>query len=273
MLDELREKVIGFCDKGNLSEAYKLLLPDVENNDGEALALMGDLYYYGSENDFPANFQKAFEYYTTSAIVGNHYGSYMLACCYANGEGIEQSDIKAFENYKIAAELGNIAAKIELGLCYINGIGTTANEEEGLNWMHSAADDGHAQAQFNLGVLYRDKQIAESALHWFRTAMNNGHIEAAVDLANCLMFDDVCGIQATEDNLREAFEVLNMAVKENECRAGYMLSLFYRTGTLVKESLNTAYELVRKSADLGFEMAKEELTHYKSGLFGYKYVQ
>lgn len=65
-------------------------------------------------------------------------------------------------------------------------------------------------------------------------------------------------------------------VDERKAKAHFMLGIMYRDpafAPFIKSDINKSYELMSIAASLGFDPAKEELTHYKQGVFGgYKYV-
>lgn len=76
----------------------------------------------------------AFERYQALAEAGSRQGMYNLANMYANGVGVEQSDIKAFKWYLKAAEAGDKLSMSEVAKAYAEGRGIEADPIQADFW-------------------------------------------------------------------------------------------------------------------------------------------
>ena len=79
---------------------------------------------------------------------------YILGMCYAEGNGVEQSDTEAFEWFRKGAETcGRSDTQYQLALCYIEGRGTERNKEAGIEILRKLAEDGFEDAKAKLAEL------------------------------------------------------------------------------------------------------------------------
>jgi hypothetical protein len=88
---------------------YKRVMERVKVNDPNALRKMGSRYY--KEEDY----DKAFEYYTKAAELGDAASHYGLGCMYRYGRGVEKDKSKMICHYMKAAIGGNPYARHYLG--------------------------------------------------------------------------------------------------------------------------------------------------------------
>lgn len=82
---------------------------------------------------------KAFQYYL-KACEEQERGLAMnnVGVCYANGDGVDQSDEQAYKWYVKASDEGVGLAKYNVATCYMEGDGVDQNVEEGVKWLVQA---------------------------------------------------------------------------------------------------------------------------------------
>ena len=109
---------------------------------------LGNFYRNGIWVDVDA--QKAFEYYSKAAALGNADGLSRLGECYANGIVVPADSSAAFRYFQRSAELGNPSGQCQLGLCYLEGRGCRQDTEVAFQWITLAASAGHPAVVFLL---------------------------------------------------------------------------------------------------------------------------
>ena len=100
------------------------------------------------------NHVKKLEWYKKSAEEGYDWGMYNVACCYRDGEGVQEDREQAIAWFKKAYELHGDAAgdaANQIGLIY-NKQGNDAKEFE---WMRNGAEEGFDWCMRNLGMCYQ----------------------------------------------------------------------------------------------------------------------
>ena len=121
------------------------------------------------------DYAKAVESWRPLAEQGVAAAQYQLGTLYAEGKGVEQSDVTATEWFQRAAEQGNAAAQYDLGASYAEGLGVKKDDAEAAKWFGRAAEQRMGFAQLNLGMLYAAgrgvPQDNLEALKWIELAV------------------------------------------------------------------------------------------------------
>jgi len=149
---------------------------------------------------------------------------------------IRQSDVtyQLWEGFQLMrnANAGDAPSQHELSLRYLTGNGFSADTMKAALWMKKAADQGYILAKFNYGIY-----------------LNNGW--------------------GVEWNPFEAFQYFRFAAGKKMREGEYVLGVFYSDNLVVSRNQTIAYDLVKRSADQGYEPAKTLLTEFvKRGMKG-----
>ena len=171
ILERNEEKAIAFLEKAAIGSpkaqtylAYIYLVGDgiekdvekgeywldkaMQQNDPLAFCMQGTRYYHG--DGVIKNFQKAFQLFENSALLGHIPAQYYLAKLFLIGRGVKKDFKKAFHWMKKAADAGCVDAQYELFVMYTNGKGTRRNRTTGLRYLKLAAANGSDTAQYAL---------------------------------------------------------------------------------------------------------------------------
>lgn len=100
------------------------------------------------------DYVKALQLWRPLAEQGVAAAQYRLGVLYAEGKGVNASDLIAAVWFQRAAEQGVPEAQYNLGVSYAEGLGVRKDEAIAAKWFRRAADQGNAYAQLNLGLLY-----------------------------------------------------------------------------------------------------------------------
>jgi TPR repeat protein len=84
------------------------------------------------------------------AVYGDDGAAFLLGMAYETGHLVPQNCDKAGEWITKSANLGNAAAEYNLGLRYRQGDGEPANQEVAAQWLRKAAAQKYSQAQLAL---------------------------------------------------------------------------------------------------------------------------
>ncbi len=164
-----------------------------------------------------------------------------------------EDELKA---YLAAAEKGNANFMYMAGVCYATGKGCTQDYGQAFVWYGKAAAKGVAAAQYNLGTLYYNgtgvQQSVALAEKWFREADAKGYTRASTALGVLYYFKE-------EPDYKKAFEYFNKGAGEGDAMALYYLGECHLYGRGTAENISAALEAYTKSAEKGYEAAKEWL--------------
>jgi uncharacterized protein len=115
------------------SEAYKILVQLSDADFGPAQYALATWYIHGLDKIIKPNIRKAVSLLRKSADKNYPNACYDLAVAYEKGTGVKASIQKAMQYYTKAALLGDVEAMHELGRIYYHGVGVQKNR--GLAWV------------------------------------------------------------------------------------------------------------------------------------------
>ena len=95
-----------------------------------------------------------------------------VALCREGGKEYDEGDFnRAFEYWTKAAELGDADAHFKLSLLYHDGLGVEKDEEKEIRHLEEAAIGGHPAARYNRGCHeYRFGNVQRAVKHWIIAA-------------------------------------------------------------------------------------------------------
>lgn len=179
---------------------------------------IGQFFHFG--NYMPSNYNVAREYYEKGMREGNRGATNNLAELYRLGLGGETDYKSAIELYNQAVELGSSHALFNLGEMYRDGHGVDVDTEKALDWFLQAANDGFLDAMFQVAIMYQH------------------------------------GV-GTDTNLSLANTWLEKASDKGYLAAKLALGKNLITGNGIQKDESYGYELIKESAEHGFDPAIE----------------
>lgn len=150
-------------------------------NDEPSQRKLGDMYYYGQGVD--KDYDKAFQWYTKSALQDNSDSQNMLGIMYRFGFGVDKDINKSIEYYTKAVKQENHYAMNNLAQLYLVGDGKIQKDyRKSMNLYLKAEQLGNVSAMHALGIIYEngygvDKNL-ETALSWYEKASKKGHMKS-----------------------------------------------------------------------------------------------
>ncbi|GAP88759.1 putative ubiquitin-protein ligase sel1 [Rosellinia necatrix] len=140
---------------GPLLDGVKLLQQAADQNNTDAIYLLGQFNFYGNYSH-PRNFKTAFDhYYRLASQYGNSSAQYMVGLMYATGIGdvVERDQAKALLYHTFAADQGHTRSEMTVAARHMNGIGVPKNCETACKYY---------------------KRVADKAMVWFRSGPPGG---------------------------------------------------------------------------------------------------
>ena len=144
-------------------------------------------------------------------LAAKHFpeGNYLVGELYAEGQGVEQSDIDAAHWYGLAAQQGHARAQAALGKLYLSGKGVVTDPAAAKAWLLKAARQNDADALFCLGKMCEhDKKAPDplQAMVWYDLASQNGGREAKDRLVKLNGTVDTTKISQAQAKVRRALK-------------------------------------------------------------------
>jgi uncharacterized protein len=170
----------GLGGEQNYEKALNLYLRAAEAGDPEAQYISGGMYFKGLGTE--KNFLKAFKLLHEAALSGktSAESEQIIGQGFLLGSGVPKNYQKALQWYTSSAENGNRDAQNELGFMYFVGSGVEQDAEKGAAYFHQAAYNGLAVAQYNVGIMYYTGRGVKTtdlkkSYAWLNLAAANGH--------------------------------------------------------------------------------------------------
>ena len=291
-----KKKAKHFEDEKNYESALPIWLSYAKAGDAEALNRVAIFYSQGWAVN--KDEKEAIKWFEESAGLGFSYGQYNLADYYMSGKFIPQDRNKAFELYHKAALQGLAEAQIKVGKYYEQGIGRIEkNLTDASKWYEKALNQGAKEIRIDLYYVYRDmnqmdkafkialelanesdsfmmclvgfayregkgvKRDFSKAFEWFLKSATNGYEGGELLLG--ASYRDGKGIE--QDFIKAKYWFEKSANQGNKHALFCLGDIFYK-GQGGSKDLNKALEFYEKSEKLGFDKAKERVTHVRETL-------
>ena len=252
--EELLKEANKLYGEKKYGEAVALFKSAAEENNAEALYMLGICYNYNYVDDEPDKDKRAViasGYFQKAADLGHADAQCFSGLCYLHGIGVEKDENKAVELLKKSAGQNCAAAMNNLGLLCDRGIGADdpeKAEEEGFNWFKKSAESGDPTGQLYTGIAYYEgsgvKRDFEKAVKMYSLAAQQGLAEALFRLGEC--YDDGEGV---DENSIEAFKLYKLAAQQNHAKAQCYVGYCYEYGTGVSRDLGEAIKWYTVSAN------------------------
>ncbi|GBC31259.2 kinase-like domain-containing protein [Rhizophagus irregularis DAOM 181602=DAOM 197198] len=189
---------------------------------------------------------------------------FYVGLCYETGRGTVKDEKLAFKYYEKIANMNYASGLVKIGYFYDNGIGTSVNYQKALELYKQAANLGSSMAQHNLAVTYENGDGVDidygKAFELYYQAANSGNGLALNNLA--LMYYDGKGVDidyGVDVDYEKAKELYYQAANSGNSSAQNNLAYMYEYGKGTEEDINQAIYWYKKSANQGFQLAKNNL--------------
>lgn len=134
-------------EKGEYSDARKLLLKAAEMNNSDAMRYLGAICLVYKD------YANGVKWYERSAELKNDHAMFDLGILYQKGNDGIRDVGKAIKWYEKAGNLGNVLAMKELGNIYYYGNGVQKNYVKAREWYTKAANLGDSDSRVMLNVM------------------------------------------------------------------------------------------------------------------------
>ena len=239
------------------------------------------------------DFEKAFEYFEKSSILGNKNAQCFLGFYYETGKGAKQDLAKAFSWYEQAAKQEYARAQFNLGLCYQNGKGISKDLNKALFWYEKAYKKGHEKSkeqiekikkllsappapiqqpkqQQNVSVepikketpeellkkahTFHDQNDYKNSFIYYQKAAEQGLLEAQFYLA--VSYEKGYGVTQSD---KKAFGLYEQVAKHGNTNAQFKLGVYYQNGKGVNQNYEKANYWFTQAANQGHPSAQNNL--------------
>lgn len=264
----------------NKKKGCEWFLRGALSGDAGAQANVGTCYYTGQgmEQDLP----EALKWFSLAAADGNRVAQFLLGEMYSDGQGVELNLALAKEWYEKSAAQGHKGAQKELDklksswdkpyqqLTLANSFGKVIDGDAYFISAANAAQAGDVKAQFDLGVMYfRGIGVPQDyikALDFFEKAAAQGHERAKEYIPKTYFalgsdyFSEEAGVRQDD---QEAFKWFSKAAELGHAQSQYIVGLMYYFGEGIPKDENKGVQLIKQSAQNGFEEARKVIDEYK----------
>lgn len=232
--------------------------------------IVGAYAYLGQINYERGDYDKAKEYLEIS------YGQYhsmlfaeTLVKIYKNGLGCPADIQKAVA--LIDDMISNNSSNVEdvefAANCYYEGKMVVRDMDKAVRY-YKIIENNNPSAKYKLGCIALDESssvLSKNDCIWYlEYAGVNGYPDAFSKLAHYFL---------SMNNRDRALDYFKRSFNAGNIDDGVMVGRIYEAGTLsICKNMNEAVNWYKVAAGKGSVKAKKELTHIKSGLFGYKRI-
>ena len=279
--------------KHNPSKAFKLYLKACNNGNSEACSSVGYAYYWGKgvKKDYSnaksfyekacgnqdayacfslgviyrdtkwgnQNYEKARYYISKSCELGDCMGCNHLARMYEIGQGVKKNNEKAEELYANSFECidaecvkGNIKSCVWLEQARKARIIGDKDRQKVIGLVTRDCNEGRYEACATLGEMYSEGRGVDQDFllseKFYAKACDGGHSKSCENLAFTYYADP-------KNKKALAVELFGKACEGDNPKSCYMLGSMYIEGEAVKQNIQKAKELIKKSCDHGYTEA------------------
>ena len=172
--------------------------------------------------NFAINESLSIDQLKSKAKGGDSCAQLNLSLKYQSGDGVEQDNELSLKWLNKSVDQGDQISEYVLGMMLLTGENIKQNEKKGFEIMKRSADQGFSPAECSMGMIYRD------------------------------------GI-AVEQNFIKSASWFTRSVEQENPVAMNELALLFAHGTGVERNNELAMMLLKKSSDMGYKIAEENL--------------
>jgi TPR repeat protein len=254
---------------GNLQR----LRAKAEKGDLQAMFLLGDEFFYGSEKT-PRNPTLAVFWYQKAAAGGLPEAMFNYGVCLDQGIGIPQNHFAAYEWYKKAAEKGSLHAKFNMVDMLLYGVapdeqkkhsGIPSSPELALHYLKELKEQKFEPAEIRFAELlleYRrsPEEIAEAAEILQRLS---GKSTPSPKVLRLLADCKYAGLGMKPD-LREMLRLLEKSVELGDAESAGKLAFCYEYGRGTPADEKKAFDFYKLGAERGNAMSQFKYAEFLS---------
>ena len=232
------------------------LMLKAKSGSAEAQYELATQYYKGIGQ--LQNYSSAFAWYKKAAEQNHLASCHALATMYEQGLGCTQNERLAFSYYMQAAERGHFASQLRVAQMLDEGIGVVDNPARAYLWYRICADRDEVYACRRIGDYYLDGIVVErdliEAKHWYEKAAEQNDLDAMQKLAYIYVVGE-----SVAPNYEKASKLSEEPLKKDMAVAQYVKAFLCENGFYERKQPKVAEQYYIKSAEQGFEPAKELL--------------
>jgi TPR repeat protein len=229
---------------------------------------------------------------------GDARAQFDLANSYAQGLGVEKSEVNAFKWYAKAVAKGDLESLVLINDCFNNEVVIEKNykpyfwkndeearqnriddkywlSEEFLNlsnqekvallaynWVYKSAQHGCVESQFRLAEYYFNTPThsLSGTMYWYEMAAANGHAQAKRFLTGIYLHEMTKLMSESNiGNDKDIYEYARKAAVLGSPEAQYAFALMLWNGDYIEQSDKSAFEWFKRSAEQNFAEAQYRL--------------
>lgn len=180
---------------------------------------------------------------------------------YLDPSYVKYDPAKAAKGFQQGADLGDVRAMNGLALLYGEGVGVDKDMKKSVYWFEKAAKGGYFNAWFNLGLIYKHglggfSQDFDKAFIFFQRA-SDANVTEAYYYKGYMLFKGL----GCKQSYPLAVDQFKKVVSRGSSASMYMLGICFRNGYGIAKNLDSARYWLQKSANKGYEFAKNELAN------------
>lgn len=253
-------KAVDLVKNKSFKESFNLLQKVVADDptDTAAMNLLAEEYFYGLGTNQDDN--KAFEWWTKSANLGDPQAMNNIGNMYYNGWSVPVDFKKALEWYNKSAAKSFGFAMVSIGDMYRYGKGVQQNTNSAISWFQKAADNHESLGLVSIGEMYYfgegvDKSFS-TAMDWFEKAVDNGNAIAMRYLGYMYLNGE-----SVKDDKMKAFDWFMRSANKSDDISMLQVGAMYYKGQGVGQSFGKALEWYIKSAENNNPTAMQNISY------------
>lgn len=288
-----------FESKNLFCEIFDKLEQLAQNNDFDAVNMLGNFYYNGFGKCL-IDYNKCIEYYLNASENGNTMAFYNLGNCYLRAQGVQKDIVKAINCFEKGANHNNLLCFNALGKIYFEQEYGFQDYEKSVYWFKKADNDFNFEAHYYLGLCYHNGNGViknfDIAVDYFTKSANNGYRLSKQMLDKIKPLESVSKISNTDGNYedlqkrkmaekyylqakefhnlmdyRQAFDFYMLGSNLGSPKCNFGKALLYESGSGCEKNIDLANQLYDENFDKIFIEAVKDDKNAQSIIGSYYY--